>query len=111
MCLLIDGMDKRKTYLPHFYRIPKDIRDEVLMQMHLVGALVYNGTVMSKVFFTYPNVHNDPNLTITIIHRVLQSWKGLLPPTLYLQLDNTTRENKNSTVFGYLCMLVDKQVF
>ncbi|KAH7365155.1 hypothetical protein KP509_18G011500 [Ceratopteris richardii] len=111
MCLLINGMDQKKTCLPHFYRIPKDIGDEVLVQMHLVGALVYNGTVMSKVFFTYPNVHNDPNLIVTVIHRVLQSWKGLLPPTLYLQLDNTARENKNSTVFGYLSMLVEKQVF
>ena len=28
-----------------------------------------------------------------------------------MQLDNTARENKNSTVFGYLSMLVEKGIF
>ena len=45
------------------------------------------------------------------MQRVLQSWQGLLPPVLYVQLDNTARENKNSTVFGYLSTLVDKGIF
>ncbi len=63
------------------------------------------------MFLTYPNVHNDPNLTITIMHRVLQSWNGPLPPVLYVQLDNTSRENKNSSVFGYLSMLVQNGIF
>ena len=34
-----------------------------------------------------------------------------MPPVLYVQLDNTVRENKNSIVFGYLSMLVKKGVF
>ena len=111
MCLMIDGMDQKKTCLPHFPRLPKDISDECLVQMHLVGCLAYNRTVKPHVFITYPNVHNDPNLTVTVIQRVLGSWDGPLPPVLYVQLDNTARENKNSTVFGYLSMLVDQGVF
>ena len=39
MCLMIDGMDQKKTCLPHFPRLPKDINDECLVQMHLVGCL------------------------------------------------------------------------
>ena len=111
MCLMIDGMDQKKTCLPHFARLPKDITEECLVQMHLVGCLSYNKVVKPWVFFTYPNVHADPNLTITIIQRVLLAWVGPLPPVLYVQLDNTARENKNSSVFGYLTMLVHKGLF
>ena len=78
--------------------------------MHLVGCLTYHTVVKPYVFLTCPNVHNDPNLTITIMHRVLQSWNGPLPPVLYVQLDNTSRENKNSSVFGYLSMLVQNGI-
>ena len=111
LCLMIDGMDQKKTCLPHLKRLPKDLNDECLVQMHLVGCLAYSGTVKPHVFITYPNVHNDPNLTVTVIQRVLMNWGHPLPPVLYIQLDNTARENKNSTVFGYLSMLVEQGVF
>ena len=45
MCLIIDGMDQKKTCLPHFRRLPKDIGDESLVQMHLVGCLSYCQTI------------------------------------------------------------------
>ena len=89
----------------------KDIGDECLVQIHLVGCLLYSKEIKPHVYFTYPNIHNDPNITVTVMQRVLQSWPGILPPVLYMQLDNTTRENKNSTVFGYLSMLVEKGIF
>ena len=111
MCLMIDGMDQKKTCLPHFAHLPKDISEDCLVQMHLVCCLSYNRMVKPFVFLTYPNVHNDPNLTITILHKVLHSWDGLLSLILYLQLDNTATENKNSSVFGYLSMLVHQHVF
>ena len=79
--------------------------------MHLVGCLAYNEIVKPHVFITYPNVHNDPNLTVIVIQKVLMNWGHLLPPVFYIQLDNTVRENKNSTVFGYLSMLVKQGVF
>ena len=82
MCLMIDGMDEKKTCLPHFPRLPKDISDDCLVQMHLVGCLAYNRTVRPHVFITYPNVHNDPNLTVAVIQRVLTCWDGLLPLVL-----------------------------
>ena len=42
MCIIIDGMDQKKTCLPHFQRMPKDIGDEFLVQIHLVGCLLYS---------------------------------------------------------------------
>ena len=72
--------------------------------MHLVGCLSYNQVVKPWVFLSYPNVHNDPNLTIAIMQR-LQSWIVPLPPVLYVQLGNT------ASVFGYLSMLVHRGLF
>ena len=63
------------------------------------------------MYFTASNIHNDANLTITIIHDVISHWSGNLLEVLYLQLDNTCRENKNQVVFGYLNMLVELRIF
>ena len=73
--------------------------------------MVFNGEMFPRVYFTAPNIHNDANLTITIIHHVLSHWPGDLPKVLYLQLDNTSRENKNQVVFSYLNMLVELGIF
>ena len=45
------------------------------------------------------------------MQRVLQSWKGILSLVLYVQLDNTAKENNDSIVFGYLSMLVERGIF
>ena len=42
MCIIIDKMDQKKTCLPHFQWMPKDIRDECRVQIHLVGCLLYS---------------------------------------------------------------------
>ena len=109
--LIIDGMDQKKTLLPHFVRTPKNLQEENFIQFHLVGCMVFNGKMLPRVYFTAPNIHNDANLTITIIHDVISHWSGNLLEVLYLQLDNTCRENKNQIVFGYLNMLVELRIF
>jgi len=109
--LIIDGMDQKKTLLPHFVRTPKKLQEENFIQFHLVGCMVFNEKMFPRVFFTTPNIHNDANLTITIIHDVVTHWSGILPEVLYLQLDNTSRENKNQVLFGYLNMLVELGIF
>jgi len=110
MGLIIDDMDQKKTLFPHFVHVPK-ILEENFIQFHLVGCMVFNGQMSPRVYFTAPNIHNDANLTITIIHHVISHWSGNLPRVLYLQLDNTSRENKNQIVFGYLNMLVELGIF
>ena len=42
---------------------------------------------------------------------MISHWSGNLPEVLYLQLDNTSRENKNQVLFGYLNMLVELGIF
>ena len=91
--------------------MPKNLKEENFIQFHLVGCMVFNGEMIPRVYFTAPNIHNDANLTISIIHHVITHWPGDLPEVLYLQLDNTSRENKNQVVFGYLSMLVELGIF
>ena len=55
------------------------------------------------------NFKNGANVTIECFHRVLQdldkSKKGI-PRVIYLQLDNTTKQNKNRYIIGYCACLV-----
>jgi hypothetical protein len=73
--------------------------------------MVFNGKMCPRVYFTAPDIDNDVNLTITIIHHVLTHSYENLPQVLYLQLDNSSRENINQIVFGYLSMLVEMRIF
>ena len=111
MGLCIDGMDQKKTELPHFTNVPKNMDAKYFIAVHVVGCLVFNHRLRAKVYLNYPNVHNDSNLTIHVIQDVLNEWEGDLPPVLYLQLDNTSRENKNKFLMAYLHMLVERGVF
>ena len=86
---------RKKTLFPHFVRVPKNLKEENFIQFHLVGCMVFKGQIFPSVYFITPNIHNDANMTITIIHHVLTHWYGNLPRVLYLQLDNTSQENKN----------------
>lgn len=109
--ICIDGMDQKKTELPHFTRCPKSMDEKYFIAIHVVGCLVFNRQLTANVFLNYPNIHNDSNLTIHVIQHILNTWEGVLPPVLYLQLDNTARENKNKFVMAYLNMLVYTGVF
>ncbi|KAL3684460.1 hypothetical protein R1sor_002482 [Riccia sorocarpa] len=107
----IDGMDQKKTALPHFSKQPKSVDGAALVGVHLVGAMIFHGVLRTRAFLTYNNLKSDSNLTIIVLQKILLEWEGILPPTLYLQLDNTVRENKNNILFAYLAMLLEKKVF
>ncbi|KAL3685548.1 hypothetical protein R1sor_003570 [Riccia sorocarpa] len=107
----IDGMNQKKTALPHFSKQPKSVDGAALKGVHLVGAMIFHGKLHTRAFLTYNNLKSDSNLTITVLQKILLEWESILPPTLYLQLDNTVRENKNNILFAYLAMLLEKKVF
>jgi hypothetical protein len=46
--------------------------------------MVSNRKMCPRVYFTAPNIHNDENMTITIIHHVLIDWFENIPQVLYL---------------------------
>ena len=39
MGLIIDGMDQKKTLLPHFVRVPKNLKEEILFSFTWLGVL------------------------------------------------------------------------
>src|SRR5450759_4946390 len=64
--ICIDSMDQKKTELPHFLRCLKNMDEKYFIPIHVVGCFIINGTLRSKVFLNYPNVHNDSNLTVHV---------------------------------------------
>lgn len=101
-------MDQNKTNLPRERRISKGVQKSEKLRTHLVGSLIHSGlaTYGKKAvgcFNLYEWPH-DANLTCNVLLEVLNRWSQeyQLPPTLYVQLDNCVRENKNNLVFGLL---------
>jgi hypothetical protein len=93
----------------------KALEKGLRMKLHLYGVLIHGHPPM---LFTLPDhVANGSNTTIEIIQRVLirleetDYREGGLPDTLYLQLDNTSRQNKNKFVFGFLGCLIAQGIF
>ena len=110
----MDGTDQLKWGWPQFAEITK--RDGVLrLKSHLMIALMNVGGVRDCLIFdTMDNIFHDANLTIECINRCItfhQEKYGRLPRTLNLQMDNCTRENKNTYMFGFLAWLVERGVF
>ena len=75
---------------------------------HVTAVIVHGqGT------YAYIDVHSwphDSNLTINILLDILMR-QEFLPPVLYLQLDNTARENKNQYTLSFLSYLVQMKIF
>jgi hypothetical protein len=69
--IFMDGMDQKKTRLPHWKKIPKSIDESYLLQLHVVECLIYHREIFSRVFLNYSSLQNDGNLTITILQNVL----------------------------------------
>lgn len=79
--------------------------------------------------FTFlENIKHGTNITIEVLHRVLLNRKSLqlaescivflrdsteavIPKRLYLQLDNTAKQNKSQYMLGFLGYLVQRDVF
>ena len=118
MCLIIDGMDQNKTNLPCLRKAAKSTSNLFRVRTHLTGVLDHTRCDHGKRVYAFMDIlqwPHDSNLTTSIISRVLflhmKSNDGVLPPVLYVQMDNTSRENKNKFVMGYFAWLVHCGIF
>ena len=104
-------MDQNKTNVPHFIKLPKSCQNLWCLRTHLTGCLVHG--VGTFGYFDYLQWPHDANLTITTLLFTLSeiAHRGCLPHHLRLQMDNCVRENKNRYVFGFLSLLVEKELF
>lgn len=75
---------------------------------HVTGAITHGyGT---KAFIDAHTWPHDANLVLNILLELLKT-REFLPDVLYLQLDNTARENKNKYCLAFLALLVEEGVF
>ena len=116
MTIIIDGMDQAKTNLPNTKMIAKSTSALWRLRTHVTGVLVHTKAPCGKLAFSFVDLlqwPHDSNLTISLLLDVLIYYKEhyLLPKTLYVQMDNTSRENKNKFVLGFFAILVELRVF
>ena len=93
LSIIIDGMDQSKTDIPHFLYLSSLVSGMWKLRTHLIGAIVHGIGIYG--YFDYYQYPHGSNLTIHVLLDVLHRNKDRLPDTLYLQMDNCGRENKN----------------
>ena len=112
MSVIIDGADQKKNALPHSYREPKEASNLWKQPVHNMGAISHGRQAFC--FLANDSMQMGSNATIEVLHRVCMitlEQEGCLPPHLFLQLDNTTRQCKSQYVKGYCATLVACKVF
>ena len=93
---MCSGMDQAKTAIGD-------------LPVRVVGAIAHGRTRQSHCFLV-TNYSKETNSVVEALRRVLNA-QETLPPTLVLQVDNTSQENKNSRMFSFLAALVEQGCF
>ena len=96
-----------KTNFPQFFAgfdIPT-------LNARVIGVLVH-GKKTKAYAFIVTDFGSETNINIQCLYRVLKDIPDSeRPQNLYVQLDNTRKDNKNNKFFGFLACLADKGVF
>lgn len=112
-CLMVDGMAQFITNLPSFstYK-PKALFGKKTYDLHVMGVM-FHGSPCPYVFVHDSSVPTGPNNTIQCIWNAIldRSRTTRLPPTLFIQLDNTASDNKNHHVLEFCAWLVEEGYF
>eukprot|EP00959_Pyramimonas_sp_CCMP1952_P349540 7323869-Pyramimonas_sp.AAC.1 len=103
LVICIDGMDQSKFKIPrHVDWQQADGDTSFRPQLHFTGATCHG--IAEYYFVADADVRKDPNSTIEMISHVIEHAKAeltsrgaMMPRHLWLQVDNTSRENRNNT--------------
>lgn len=115
LTITIDGMDNKKCSLPRMTRPDKNVDSCEQLQTHLTGVLIdglpnANGDKATQhwAYTWYAQFPTGSDVLCTILADILCRLMAayILPPTLYLHLDNCWRENKNRYILAFLHLLV-----
>ena len=113
MTIIADGMDQSKFRVPRWGPIKLKALDSFPRPaLHVAGVWCHGHSLQLGV--STPDVPKDSNTNIEMLSIMLDSVLGKgkqLPQHLHLQLDNTSRENKNQKVFRWCMVLVLRGVF
>ena len=112
--LTVDGM--AKLSLPLFHYVPKNALRLTPIKANVYALIDHASTSHNNLFLSYDHFWSqDANYAITIlhsyIHLLLRSGRLSHLPSLWLQGDNKTADNKNRWLFGYLAALVQQRIF
>ena len=113
MSIITDGMDQAKLNFPHYTR---DSKGNTSLPTSLMGVLVHG---VATFFYVVPHSMKggaNENITALILsikklQKQYEAQQRTWPSVLYVQLDNTTKDNKNKFVLAVLAEFVSSGVF
>lgn len=110
--ICVDGADQSAFGLPHFTVQTKSVRGKAL-KVKLIGILEHSAEKRLHLYTMTEEYETGANHIVESVHRFINERASgtILPPILYIQLDNCTRENKNRYFLSYLECLVSWKVF
>jgi hypothetical protein len=120
--IIIDGCDSNTTVLPNVANKSKSQAacHEAFLKHRLMGVRVHFRAHRNYLYLMPPWAAEKVgvNLTLEALSRTLvheARWREehgfSWPKTLYLQLDNTSKDNKNVTMFAFASYLVQQGIF
>lgn len=110
--IIIDGADWQSYGIPFFCERTHSSQKLWTIPVYLVGVLVHGR--LSSVYIVPGHFKQGTNVVIHILYDVLLDIMARgekIPDTLYLQLDNTVKQNKSRFMIGFLAALVQAGVF
>lgn len=114
--IIIDGMDQSKSNLPNTKLIAKSTSNLWKLRTHITGLLVHTQSAYGKLAYGYVDLllwPHDCNLVMTLLVKTLFHFQKdrPLPDRLYIQMDNTCKENKNRFFLTFCAALVELKIF
>ncbi len=108
--IIIDGADFFNYAVPYFcvkthdklFRVP----------VYVIGVIVHG--IMTKCYIVPSKFKQGTNVIMDVLMRVLQDLKDAghkIPKKLYIQLDNTCKQNKSRFMMGFLAHFILTGVF
>jgi len=112
MSVIIDGADQKAFDLPHFVHTWKDVTGHG-MKVRLIGVKEHTTPDKIDLYLMTEEYETGANHIVEVLHRTLSNKRrtSKIPPILFIQADNCTRENKNTFFFSYCESLVAWGVF
>jgi hypothetical protein len=113
LSIIFDGA--RPVGFPNLFPSPKMFADMSRLELPVYGAKCHTFGA-HRLIISPPHVHHDVNFVITTILNLIgdlfKEHENHFPrKRLILQADNTTSQNKNCFVIGFLALLVHLGLF
>jgi hypothetical protein len=112
MSIVIDGADQQAYALPYHHVQTHASQKAKRVPIHVYGCMVHGIGTWAYVY--HDSVRQGNNVTCDVLFRTLAAIEAAgrtLPDVLYLQLDNTVKQNKSKFLMSYLAWLVETGVF